>query len=569
MLLSQDKENKSNDDISSNFANEMDSSQPIKNSIYEEKNIYFPELFVNNNDFIERYKCGLCGNICVNPRYQNCSCESAFCKRCLDLYYDSNYHKCPICKKETRELMPSNNFNELIFDLNMKCKNLGCSWAGKLKDYRHHITEKCPKEFINCPNPGCIFKSRREEMLNHVSKCNNEEYICSKCQSKMKKADINSHKIVCPKEIIKCLKGCGKYIERENLILHERECPNVYMDCPYGFIGCKDKINKSEKEKRLILDSTKHLYLAISKIQNLSNEMQELKGKLNMIEKDDNELKKMFKEINEKLMVKNNLLEKNSKKEEKIKEKNLLNKEISINASTKSCKLLSKKRKLSLDNIIVNSTEKSIKDSSLFFNNKEENDKDQKNIVDHKIVKNVEKDYVYSFIENTRDLFVVKDNKIESNCLKGDKHYFVFFNEKYDIPKSSCNKYTFRVKLLQKIDWLSIGFCDRKLIENNGYEYDIKKTNKKKSIGIYIINTNQVIWNSNNIRQCTKLNYKRLNKKDTFIDCTLSPSECQLEFMVNKDIFFILNDVRCFLSDYFSPCLIFLKNATVESSFLY
>ena len=344
MLLSQDKENKSNDDISSNFANEMDSSQPIKNSIYEEKNIYFPELFVNNNDFIERYKCGLCGNICVNPRYQNCSCESAFCKRCLDLYYDSNYHKCPICKKEARELMPSSTFNELIFDLNMKCKNAGCSWVGKLKDYREHIIEKCPKEFINCPNQGCIFKSRREEILSHISKCNNEDYICSKCKSKMKKADINSHISACPKEKIKCLKGCGEYIERENLIQHERECPNIYMDCPYGFIGCKDKINKNEIEERLIQDSSKHLYLAISIIQNLSNEMQELKGKLNIIEKNDNELKKMFKEINEKLMIKNNLLEKNSKKEEEIKEKDLLNQEININSSTKSCKLLSKKR---------------------------------------------------------------------------------------------------------------------------------------------------------------------------------------------------------------------------------
>ena len=103
----------------------------------------------------------------------------------------------------------------------------------------------------------------------------------------------------------------------------------------------------------------------------------------------------------------------------------------------------------------------------------------------------------------------------------------------------------------------------------NDYEYDIKKTNKKRNIGLYIININQLIWNSNNMCQCTKLNYKKLNKKGTFIDCKLSPSECELEFMINNEFFFVLNDIRCILSEYFSPCLIFLKNGSVETEFQY
>lgn len=29
-------------------------------------------------------------------------------------------------------------------------------WARKLKELSEHIIEKSPKEFINCPNKGCI-----------------------------------------------------------------------------------------------------------------------------------------------------------------------------------------------------------------------------------------------------------------------------------------------------------------------------------------------------------------------------------------------------------------------------
>ena len=541
--------------------NEDKQSEPKNPLIYQEKNIYFPELIVNYYDCLDRFKCGLCRNICDDPRYQYCGCPTAFCKRCLDLYYDSNHNKCPKCKKETRELMPSDSFNELILDLNIKCKNSNCGWVGKIKYYKEHIREKCPKEFINCPNKGCIFKSRREEMPNHILKCNNIEYICNKCQLKIKKAEKNSHINVCPKEKIKCSKGCGEYIERENLILHEKRCPNSYIDCPYSFIGCQDKILKKEIEEKIIQDTSKHLSLAIEKIQNLSDEIKELKNEINILKNDNQDLKKLTDGIIE-LLKKNGFLG--------IKENNIFSEAININSSndsSKSCLLLSKKRLLSLDENEKNSN---CKDFFLFKDNKEKDDKEKEkaNILDNNIKIN-ENDCIYSFIGKTRDLFTIKNNIIETNHLAGDKHYFVFYNKKYDIPKTSNNKFSFRIKLLQNIDFLGIGICDKKSLEKNDYEYDIKKTNKKRNIGLYIININQLVWNSNNMCQCTKLNYKKLSKKDTFIDCKLSPSDCELEFMINNEFFFVLNDIRCVLSEYFSPCLIFLKNGSVETEFQY
>ena len=581
---------------------------------YENKNIYDPQLFINNYDYMDRFICGLCKNICDDPRYQYCGCESAFCKKCLDLYYDSNNNKCPICQKETRELIPNNSFNESILNLNMKCKNVSCNWTGKFKDYKKHITKNCPKEFINCPNKGCIIKLRREEIPNHISNCEYSEYICNKCKSKMNMLEKNSHKNICPKEKIKCPRECGDYIERDNLNEHIKNCPNSYIECPYAFLGCKDKFMRKEKDERIIKDTYKHLDLAIDKIQILLKEIKNLNKKLNILENDRNCLNKEINELKEIIQkdyikinneinsiniyqnsqnffrnensimndemknMKNEIIDKNLNIDSEIiikeenKQKSLSNSpEIELDSSYKSCKYISKKRKLSLCDTDININNKSSKEFSLFENNNDE-DKNKKKIEEDFLgfnTKKGENEDLYNLLENTSHLFTIRKNIIESPYLEGDKHYFVFFNPKYDIPKLDNNKYSFTIKLLEKAEWLGVGICDKKIVENNNYQYDIKKHGKKRNMGVYIINTNQVVWNCNNMKQCIKLNYKSLNKKGSIIECILSPNECELEFMLNNEFFFVLNDVRCFISDYFSPCLIFLKNASIETTFNY
>ena len=616
--LSKDHNIKNNDNTSNNnctILNIAYSSNLVQNNkIYLEKNIYKPELLINNNIFIKRFICGLCKNICVEPRYQYCGCESAFCKKCLYLYYDSNHQKCPKCKKETKELIPNNSFSESILNLNMKCRNISCKWIGKLKDYKEHIYKICPKEFINCPNKGCIIKLRREEMPKHIPNCQYIEYICDKCHTKMNLVEKKSHKNICVKEKVKCPRGCGSFIERDNLNEHEKNCVNSYIDCPYNFLGCKDKFFKKEKDARLIKDAYIHLDLAIEKIKNLSKEVLDLNDKLNILVNDKNDLKNEINELKDIIIQKNNLSNINennlinnenlfedinnspNKKEaneiinkyinnseskknsqDKKRKRGLLRSpEIDISSQKKSCQYLSKKRKLPLKE--KENSIKSNQEFSLFSNNeedkedkedKEEKNVDKENYLDYNLTKEGKNEEIYDLLESTNNIFSIRGNIIESPYLEGDKHYFVFFNQKYDIPKTSIGKYSFKIKLLQKIDWLGVGFCDRKIVENNNYEYDIKKHGKKRNMGIYIINTNHVVWNCNNMKQCIRLNYKSLNKNNTIIECTLLPDECEIEFMLNNEFFFILNDVRCFASECFSPCLIFLKNASLETTFNY
>ena len=47
--------------------------------------------------------------------------------------------------------------------INQKCNIKEKDLARALKEFNEHIIEKCIKEFINCPNQGCILKSLIEE----------------------------------------------------------------------------------------------------------------------------------------------------------------------------------------------------------------------------------------------------------------------------------------------------------------------------------------------------------------------------------------------------------------------
>ena len=159
---------------------------------------------------------------------------------------------------------------------------------------------------------------------------------------------------------------------------------------------------------------------------------------------------------------------------------------------------------------------------------------------------------------------------IESNGLDGIKHYFIFFNKKYDIPLDSPKKYSFTIKILTKCLWIAMGICDKEIIEMNNYQFDHPKHNNNiNNSGMYYINTNQMIWNCNNNKECRKINYKSLSKNNTNIICTFDPKKCLLDFVLNNEEYVQLTNVKCFISDSFSPFLIFLKNCKIQTIFNY
>ena len=110
-----------------------------------------------------------------------------------------------------------------------------------------------------------------------------------------------------------------------------------------------------------------------------------------------------------------------------------------------------------------------------------------------------------------------------------------------------------------------IGICDKKIIEENNYQFDQKKNNS----GMYYINVNQVIWNCNSNKQCIIIKCDPLSKSGTTIMCTVDPKQNNLDFILNTKDFQSLTNVKCFKSNNFSPFLVFLHNCKIQTIFNY
>ena len=155
--------------------NELDNAYIIKRrkKFFPVKNLYDPTLLIKGNDFYDRYVCGLCSGFCIEPRYLNCGCDKAYCKKCLNVYYDYRNNRCPICIKKVTHILPLNLYENNIQNLELRCINYKyCSWKGHLKDYKNHLLE-CPYEIINCPKKKCVFKGKRKFMSEHLISCHN------------------------------------------------------------------------------------------------------------------------------------------------------------------------------------------------------------------------------------------------------------------------------------------------------------------------------------------------------------------------------------------------------------
>lgn len=561
---------------------------------YPIKNIFLPELFLEQ-EYLEQFKCGICENICDEPVIPCCGCDKLFCRKCLLFYYENNHNECPECKKVTRDFSKVSAVDTIIKLKKMKCINYteNCTWQGKCLEYRDHITKQCPKEIINCPYKGCIIKLKREEMENHMKNCELIEIICDKCKLKIPKSEKDEHKSICLKELILCPQGCKNIIERGDFNLHKQNCSCSTISCPFSLFGCEDQFQKKEKELRLKQDMEKHLNLTMDKIltlvddikqlnqkvQNMENEIVELKNKdtndnnktndknkTNEKKITENVLNKSFIELNDSPIKENSMCllkyENGVKNNQEInKDKEIKMDKLSIKEHTKS--YLSNKRKSS-HNMSQNNNNDSFNENSKCDENDEELNSD------NLIIQQQNDMYDLSHLEkDIINLFMINYNKIESNHLRGKKQYYIFFNKRYDIPKTSSKKYKIKYKLLKDTQWLGIGICDRKVVANNNYEFTPAKriNGKSPNIGTYVISTSKMAWNCNNVSQCRKFSCSI--KQDTIFELLFSPSDCELEFKCENKVIVKFNDVRCFKSEFFSPCLIFLHNSVVESNFYY
>jgi len=530
---------------------------------YLVKSIYLPELFLDQK-VIEDYKCGLCENVCEEAVKAECKCGKLFCKNCLEFYFKEKEEKCPICEMQTNgKIIEAEAEDMFIKSQKMKCGNPTCKWEGECRAYKEHKDIFCEEETVNCPNHGCVIKLTRKDIVKHLNECECDQITCQKCNSKYLKKDKELHKSECLMEEMNCPYNCGKKFLKKDFEHHQnKECANFKIECPYKKIGCKDVFKKKDEKKRLDEEREKHMTLLMEKIlaveQNFYNLEQSFKNMENDI--------LLLKDNNNNSNANNNFININHNNETDItllSNKRKRNNSINQEESDDSRSIEEEKSGNYLPNININSNNDS---------NPEESKipfplKDQEK----------EKDELYEFLKSDKNYFYIKNNVIEACDLKGTRHIFVFFNKKYEIPKNSEKTYIIKFKLLSNVKSLYIGLCDRKLLEENKYEFvphnkSKEKNSKKTNNGLYYLNTNKVAWNCNNTSQCKNLKINdenNLGKEGNTFEFIIKPIECELEIKYNFIPIIKFNDVRCFRSSVFSPVLIFLRNCKVETTFMY
>lgn len=510
------------------------------------KSIFIPDLFLDKNS-IQNYLCGLCENVCDDPvRAGGCKCGKIFCKNCLNFYYNNRKKECPLCNKYTNgEMTEAQKENIFIKSQKMRCVNYkeNCPWEDICGKYKEHIEILCHEEIENCPNKihGCVLKLKRKNILEHLGKCEYVYISCEKCGIQFPEKEKNSHKLVCENEVVNCPYNCGNLIMRKNLEKHKTNCDFCMIKCPYNSIGCNDEFKKKDEKKRLNDERDRHMNLLKERILFLESNFSKYEQQIKKMEEDiqflkSNNTNNVINNIN----INNN---NNSEKEEQVESQ----------TNDNSFHLLkSTKRKSS-----CNST-------------------DNGNIIENNILPLEEKESIYNLMDSTKQLFNIENNTIEAIHLTGKKHYYVFFDEKFDIPRQGGGKYKIRFKLLSDINWLGFGLCDKKILEINKYEFDPSniKNEKRKNNGTYYLNTNKMAWNCNNSHQCKSLKFDGdnfMHKKYSYFEFSFTPIDCELEIKLNniKTPIVTFTDVRCLKSKCLSPCIIFLRNCKVETTFYY
>jgi hypothetical protein len=113
------------------------------------------------------------------------SCEHTFCLSCITKCNNT----CPNCRKDFTAPNVSNFIIKQISNQNINCDR-GCGWVGKFENIFKHEDECMIKEYY-CPNNGCSFKSKKDQLEIHLEKCEFIEIFCEKCQEKVYKAKIS------------------------------------------------------------------------------------------------------------------------------------------------------------------------------------------------------------------------------------------------------------------------------------------------------------------------------------------------------------------------------------------
>lgn len=281
----------------------------------------------NSQAVLKDFLCCICSGVVVSAVVD--SCNHLFCKPCILEYqsmipqknnYFFNYITCPTNRTSQININRVPFVDNIIKKHLLICKNhkdFGCKWNGNAKEYLSHA-QYCDKERVICTlndnkDNYCKWQGLRENIEAHQKECLFRIIFCKYCNFKMTFCQLSDHNLVC-KEIPQICNICKKQFPRKILQDHLIECNKTSVKelfCPFDVYGCKGVIksdsNTEDIENHLYSNKIFHLKIQGDFIKTICNNYDD---EINKILIKNNELQKKLNDqeriINEILLFKEN-----------------------------------------------------------------------------------------------------------------------------------------------------------------------------------------------------------------------------------------------------------------------
>ena len=204
--------------------------------------------------FVEIVPEMLICNICFLPSrdpYLTVCCGHVFCNSCLNNGV-TVIRVCPMCRSKEFTTFPNKQVDREVKNLLVLCPNKkkGCDWVGELRAVNKHLDsgEGCRYVNVICRN-GCGKKIQRKNLVHHLLvSCPSRQEECKHCCTIGGHQYITGrHKKLCPKLPLPCPNRCKRdKINREDMAEHRRSCPLEMVWCTYG---CNVQFARKDQEE--------------------------------------------------------------------------------------------------------------------------------------------------------------------------------------------------------------------------------------------------------------------------------------------------------------------------------
>ncbi|CAF0766748.1 unnamed protein product [Didymodactylos carnosus] len=138
---------------------------------------------------VKHVTCSICKDILWKPQTCN-TCKNAFCKECLDYWFNRHHNTCPMMHHYKNDRVPP-LLNDMLSELRIFCYNKtnGCTDVLSYDALEQHELKGCNYQKVNCH--GCKIPMLKKDLDQHESECDQIEINCDLCETKYRRKDVH------------------------------------------------------------------------------------------------------------------------------------------------------------------------------------------------------------------------------------------------------------------------------------------------------------------------------------------------------------------------------------------